>query len=134
MLAEVEQKIIDVLKAGNTGIKSFNKKVGAQSGDYPAAFIEIDSAEYEVYGKSGVKCIPGISVTLIFKPDPIDEASGQKMLYLISMVTELLLMETFGLAITPVIPKSFETIIDESLESGLVKRQLNFTTSFTVIP
>lgn len=133
MLTEIEEKILETLNSAGLGIKDMTVQKKGRALNYPAVMVATEEGTFTRIGNGKYKCSVKVYIALAFKSAHSEKQRRHGIYPILLGIFELLMMQTFGLAIDALVPKTFMNITDKDMQkSDILAYQLGFVTAFTV--
>lgn len=134
MIAEIELKILDWLGSAGMGIRNTDiKKEG--SIQYPAVFVFTETGKYSRTAMNKYRCELGVFVLVAFRDVKSEKMRRHGLYPILEGVIQGLMLNSLGLDIDPLVPKSFRNITDADMQKGnVLAYQIEFATAYTAKP
>lgn len=131
MLNEIENAIVTLLTDKLESARKIGVQKGVWSLSQPAVFASAEAGAFERMGQAKVKHSVTVYLDILFKhlKGPKERREGVNLI--LEGALQLLLLNDLGLAIHPLVPKSWRnTTTGELEELGLISYSLELTTFY----
>jgi hypothetical protein len=133
MIVDIEKKAIERLTSGGLAVRDVEIQKGARGIVYPAVFVSTEAGKFVRIGQAACKLTVTLTVIIVFKHLTSEKDRRHGVYPVLEGVVNLLMLQTLGLEISPLIPVGFRNVTDEELaDDKLMAYQLELETSFTL--
>ena len=134
MIAEIELKILDWLGSAGLDIRNTDIKKG-DSIQYPAVFVYTETGKFSKSTMSKYRCELGVCVLIAFRDVKSEKRRRHGLYPILEGLIQGLMLNSLGLDIDGLVPKSFRNITDNDMQKGdVLAYQIEFATAFTMKP
>lgn len=133
-IAQVEDKMLERLKNKGLDVRDFDVQKGTDGLVKPACYVATELGSFKKLSQSTFRQIISVSLYLVFRHLK-DEKERRRGLYpILEGAIGYLTLQTLGLDISPLTPKSFRNITDEdTFRAGLIAYQIDFETGYDIV-
>jgi hypothetical protein len=133
MLNEIETNIAELLTTRLESARKVGVQRGVQGLTQPAVYVSAEAGTFERQTQWTYKHTVTVYVDIIFSSLKDQKSRRDGINLILEGALQLLLLNTLGLAIDPLKPKSWRNTTTEELDGlGLISYSLELTTSFLV--